>query len=291
VLAQTPELLSELPPIRSLERPDLPRWPPVRYLDTGYLDTEETGWHPVVFFGGLGTSAGAFGLTEFARGERLQRRLRFVSVERNGFGQTPFMPGLGFREAVDDVLAVLRALRIERVSVVAISGGGPYAARLLERVPERIVSVHLAAASAGGELLLAGAAWERLGSVEAIAADPEGFWDYPPDSPVQAIPGFVPACRQEGRRALGDPMRAAAALRQEIELLSADPLPDLSGLSAPVYMYWGARDELVGIEHARAWQAALGSGGSLRVYEDCGHDVQYLHWREILTDIAREAAR
>lgn len=286
MLAQTPELLSELHPVRSLERPDLPGCPPVRYLDTG-----EAGWHPVVFFGGLGTSAGAFNLTEFARGERRRRRLRFVSVERNGFGQTPFMPGLGFAEAVDDVLAVLGELGIERCSVVAISGGGPYAARLLERVPERIVSAHLAAASAGGKLLLGGAAGELLASVEAIAADPEGFWDYPAESPVQMIPGFAEACREEGRRALGDPVRAAAALRHELDLLSGEQLPDLSRLPAPAYLYWGARDELVGLEHARAWQVALGAAGLLRLFPGCGHDVQYLHWREILTDIAREAER
>lgn len=112
-----------------------------------YLDTEEPDRHAVVFFGGIGTSAGAFTLTEFARDRRARLGLRFVSVERNGFGATPFHPGLGFADAVDDVLAVLATLGVERFSVVAISGGGPYAARLLARVPERVASVHLAAAT------------------------------------------------------------------------------------------------------------------------------------------------
>jgi pimeloyl-ACP methyl ester carboxylesterase len=278
-LAQTPERLPNLHQIRVLE---VGGRPGIRYLDTG-----EPGWPAVVFFGGLGTSAGAFSLMEFAGEERRGLRLRFVSVERNGFGDTPFMPGIGFEEMVDDVLAVLTRLGIERFSVVAISGGGPYAAWLLERVPERIFSVHLAAAAAGGELLRQGAAGELLGDVAAIAADPEGFWDYPPDSPVQAIPGFAEACRAEGRRALGDRIRATAALRHEVELLSTATLPYLGGLSARVYMYWGRRDELVGMDHARTWQAALGPNVVLRCFEEAGHDVQYVHWKEILGDIGR----
>ena len=279
---QAPERAGELHPLQVLEARGRPG---IRYLDTG-----EPGWPAVVFFGGLGTSAGAFSLTEFAREDRVRLRLRFVSVERNGFGDTPFTPGIGFPQAVDDVLGVTSFLGIERFSVVAISGGGPYAARLLERASERVVSAHLAAAAADGGLLGCGATGELLGNIEAIVADPEGFWELPPDSSVQSIPGFAQACRAEGRRSLGDPVRAAAALRHEIELLTSDTLPYLGGLTARVYMYWGARDELIGMEHARTWQAALGSNVVLRKFEDSGHDVPYLHWRDILADIGREAS-
>ena len=91
-----------------------------------YIDAGEPGWRAVVFFGGLGTSVGAFSLTEFARSTRESLRLRVVSVERNGFGGTSFDAARGYAEAADDVLAVLSALAIERFAVVAISGGAPY---------------------------------------------------------------------------------------------------------------------------------------------------------------------
>jgi non-heme chloroperoxidase len=279
----TPERLADLHPIRVL---DMGVPGSVRYLDTG-----ERGWHPVVFFGGLGTSARAFSLTEFARPVRETLGLRFVSVERNGFGDTPFTPGLGFERAVDDVLGVLHALRVERFSVVAISGGGPYAGRLLARVPERVGSVHLAAATSGGELLRRGAATAILAELEASVADPAGFWEYPPDSPVHLIPGFVEASRQEGRRALGDPRRAASALAHEVELLGSCELPDLHSVPAPAFLYWGALDDLVPLEQAQIWQTVLGPDATLRVYPDAGHEVQYLHWPEILADIAGSAVR
>jgi len=277
----TPERLGDAHPIRVL---DMGVPGSVRYLDTG-----EPGWHPVVFFGGVGTSAGAFSLTEFARALREMLRLRFVSVERNGFGDTRFTSGLGFAQPVNDVLGVLEALGVERFSVVAISGGGPYAARLVARVPERIVSIHLAAATSGGELLHRGAAAAMLADLEAIVADPEGFWDYPPESAVRLIPGFIEASRREGRHALGEPGRARQALRHELTLLCSEALPDLRSVPAPAFLYWGGRDDLVPLEQARAWQAALGSDVTLRVHPDSGHDVQYLHWHEILTDIAGSA--
>jgi non-heme chloroperoxidase len=279
----TPERLADLHPIRVL---DMGVPGSVRYLDTG-----EPGWHPVLFFGGVGTSAGAFSLTEFARALRQMLELRFVSVERNGFGDTPFTSGLGSAEPVNDVLGVLDALGVERFSVVAISGGGPYAARLVARVPERIASIHLAAATSGGELLQRGAAAAMLADLEAIVADPEGFWDYPPESPVRMIPGFVEASRQEARRALGEPGRAGQALRHELTLLCSEELPDLRSVPAPAFLYSGARDDLVPLEQARAWQAALGPDVTLRVYPDAGHDVQYLRWREILSDVAGSAVR
>jgi pimeloyl-ACP methyl ester carboxylesterase len=256
-----------------------------------YVDTGESGSHPVAFFGGVGTSAGAFSLTEFARDVRETLALRFVSVERNGFGETPFTPGLGFGEAVDDVFTVLDMLGIERFSVVAISGGGPYAARLIARAPERIASLHLAAATSGGALLRRGAGATMSADLEAIVVDPEGFWEFPPESPVRLIPGFVEASRQEGRRALGDRERAAVALAHELALLSSRELPDLRKLAAPSFLDWGAGDELVPLDQARAWQTVLGPNVTLRVHPDAGHDVQYLHWREILDDIAGSAVR
>lgn len=254
----------------------------IRYLDTGEADSR-----PVLFFGGLATSAAAFTLTELCGGaERRRLNLRFVSVERNGFGETPFTAGSGFSEAVEAVTAVADALALRSFAVVAISGGGPYAARLLERAGDRVLSVHLAAASAGGPLAARAAGAALLRRVEAIARDPAAFWEYPPESGVHAIPGFMEAAREEGRRALPDPVRGAAALRHELELLGSEPLPDLRAVRAPAYLYWGEEDALVPLEHLREWRAALGGVAAERVYAGEGHDVQYLHWREILADIA-----
>jgi pimeloyl-ACP methyl ester carboxylesterase len=68
----------------------------------------------VVFLGGLGASAGAALLTEFARSLRARLGLRPIAVERNGFGEAASDPAPRVSDAVDDVLAVLAAIGVER---------------------------------------------------------------------------------------------------------------------------------------------------------------------------------
>jgi pimeloyl-ACP methyl ester carboxylesterase len=253
----------------------------VRFVDEGH-----PGWRTIVFFGGIGTSAGAVGLTEFARAARERLQLRVISVERNGFGETPFDPSLGYDDAVDDVLGVLATLGIGSVAIVAFSGGGPYAAALAARAPDRVLSLHLAAAAAGKLIASCGSAGSRLADPSALARDPGGWWRFPPGSPVHRIPGFDRAAADEGARALGPDGRGARALAHEWRLLGSVPLPDLSAVLAPAYIYWGADDEIVPPAHAREWLRALPNVAALRGYSGEGHDVQYRHWQQILLDAA-----
>jgi pimeloyl-ACP methyl ester carboxylesterase len=243
----------------------------VRYIDEG-----EPTWRPMVFFGGLATSVRVFELTEFARSQRERLGLRAISVERNGFGETPFDPSLGIGDAVDDVLCVLEELAIDRFAVVAISGGGPYAAALAARIPDRLISLHLASAAAGGL------------PVGDVPRDPIEMWRYPPDSPVHGIPGFDEAAAAEGERALA--RHDTAALDHEWRLLGDTPLPSLQGVTAPTFLYYGGDDEIVTAAHADAWRKALAGPVMLRRYDGEGHDVQYTHWDQILLDAAGRTA-
>jgi non-heme chloroperoxidase len=213
-----------------------------------YIDEGSAGWRPVVFFGGLGTDVNAFYETEFARELRERLRLRVISIERNGFGMTPFDPSLGFPEAVDDVLSVLDDLGVRRFAVVAISGGAPYGAAVAAQVPHRVLSLHLAAAAAGPLVAECGTASVMYAQPGQLAADP--------------------------------------ALAHEWRLISTQPLPDLSGLYAPAYLYWGCDDDVVPIEHVQEWRRILPRVAALRGYPGEGHDVQYRHWEQILLDIA-----
>jgi pimeloyl-ACP methyl ester carboxylesterase len=203
----------------------------------------------VVFFGGLGTDVNAFYATEFARDVRERLRLRFVSVERNGFGMTPFDPGLGHEDAVDDVLDVLSGLGVRRFAVVAISGGAPFAVALAARVPHRVLSLHLAAAAAGPLVAEHGTASVLYATPSLLATDP--------------------------------------ALAHEWQLIASEPVADLADLDAPAYLYWGADDDVVPpAVHVPAWRRILPRVAALRAYPGEGHDVQYRHWEQILHDVA-----
>lgn len=248
-----------------------------------YIDDGAEGRHTLLFFGGAGTTVRAFRLLEFARSLRLQLQIRVVCVERNGLGQTPFDPAVGFGEYAADVWSLLDRLAIERVSVVAISGGGPYAAHVAAASPERVASMHLACAYSEP---LASALPDF--SVDDIAADPVSWWQFPDDSPVNQVPGFADSVIEEATRGVFARGRDTApeGLAQAFELHRSEPLPDLSSVLAPTFLYWGTSDPLVPLGHCRRWQDALPNVAQARIYEGERHDVQYRHWDQILADVA-----
>jgi non-heme chloroperoxidase len=252
-----------------------------------YIDDGHPGWTTMVWFGGAGTSVRAFQLLEFARTLRRQLQIRVVSVERNGIGQTPFDEAVGVAEYAADVWSLLDQLGVDRPSVMAISGGGPYAAAVIASRPERIRSVHLACAFA-----------ERPPgavppfTVDGIAANPVGWWTYPPESTVRRIPGFADSAIEEAVRAVFARGRDVPAdgLAREFAIAGATSLPDFSALDAPSFLYWGSEDRLVGEFHLDRWRGSL-PGPLVRWYEGEGHDVQYRHWDQILCDVAHLGAR
>lgn len=278
-----------------------PLGPPMHQVKRGdrtvhYSDTGEKGAQPVVFMGGTGTTARAAGMTEFLRTTRENLNERVISVERNGFGDTEYTKGLGFKDYTADVEAVLDKLGVKNAAVVAISGGGPYAADFASRAPERVSSLHLAAALPpyGETSDYCGLSDEELNKQfgEQIR-DPRKWWGYPEDSPMHKIPGFTDTAEEDGARSYylrgqkGDP----TAQVHEQKLYCQRPGPDMSGLEAPVYVYTGRQDTTVPPATQVRWSEALPEKPVVREYDDSGHDVQYRHWDQILLDIAGYADR
>lgn len=253
-----------------------------------YIDEGAIGWQPVLFLGGAGTSVRAFRLLEFARSFREELCIRVISVERNGLGQTPFDAGVGFGEYSADVWSLLDCLGVEQLSVIAISGGGPYAAQLVAARPEQVRSLHLACAYS-----------ERLResgvvlSAEQVASDPVAWWQFPEDSPVHRIPGFDDTVIEEATRSVFARGRDVPpdGLRQAFELYRDVPLPLLSTVASPVFLYWGSADSLVSTEHMERWRSVLPNVVVERLYDGEGHDVQYRHWDQILADVAHLGSR
>jgi len=253
----------------------------VRYVDRG-----RPGAAPFVFLGGMATSVGALGLTELACPDRDRLGLRAISVERNGFGATPLDSRLGIADAAQEILAVLDRLAVAQVSVVAVSGGGPFAAALAAAAPERVRTLHLVVAVAGCLITTHGTAAAQFADPLAVARDPAAMWTLEPGSPLHAIPGFAAAARAEGRRAMPDPERGARAVAHEWRLVSGGALPDLRAVHAPAHLYTGAQDAVVPRVHGEAWRAALPGPVSWREYPGEGHEVPYRHWDDVLSDVA-----
>lgn len=261
-----------------------------------YIDEGRPGDRAVVFIGGQGTSLEAFQLTEFARTMRSQLGLRVISVERNGFGESEFDPRLGYGDYSAEVLAVLDHLGVDQFVIMAISGGGAYAAHLAAAVPERVISLHAGAAvsrtlptRSQPDCSKSAEQWDE--SLIAYTHKPKDWWGVP-GSPVLVIPGWQTTAYADGTRSfyVGGQMGNPAALTHESMLIcGADAVADTAAIKAPVYLYYGEKDTAVPVDQMQQWQAALPNVVKAVVYPGEGHTVQYRHWDQILTDMAGHA--
>ena len=243
---------------------------------------------PVLFVGGSATSATVVDLVSFLSSAQDELGIRLISVERNGFGDTPLDPSAGYQEFADTAIGVLDELDVDDFSIVAISGGGPYAQHVAASVPERVRSIHFAAAYSGtpdaGSLaqLCALNADARLALAKGYSADPASWWSLPDDAVAHRIPGFLDAAVADGERALKDP----AAMAHEFELFCRPTEVDLSKVDAPAFLYYSPDDSTTPL-HFDDWYASKLPNVVANRRELTGnHDEQYRHWDQILADVA-----
>jgi len=72
--------------------------------------------------------------------------VRIVAVDRPGYGLSTPQPDGGWTDWVNDVAQLLDALDFPKVSILAVSGGGPYALACAQALPDRIDRVTLVCA-------------------------------------------------------------------------------------------------------------------------------------------------
>jgi pimeloyl-ACP methyl ester carboxylesterase len=258
-----------------------------------YIDEGPKDGQAVLFIGGQGTSLEAFQLTEFARTSREALGLRVISVERNGFGESEFNAELGYADYTREVIAVLDHLGVDKFVIMAISGGGAYAAQVAAATPDRVLSLHLGAAVS--RTLPTRTAPNCSETIEEVnqrntkyTHNPKDWWGVP-GSPVLVIPGWQTRAYADATRSfyVGGQVGNPAALTHE-RLLPCNPdaVVDASKITAPAYLYYGETDKAVTVEEMKQWGAALPNVAKATVYPGEGHTVQYRHWDQILVDMA-----
>ena len=161
------------------------------------VDTGPDDGLPVLFVGGSATSATVVDLVSFLSSAREELGIRLISVERNGFGDTPFDPDGDYDDFARTAIGVLDAKGVDDFSIVAISGGGPYAQRVAASVPDRLRSVHFAAAYTGTpdagppKDLCRLEPQSRAALAQGYSDDPASWWAFGDDAIAHRIPGFL----------------------------------------------------------------------------------------------------
>ena len=255
-----------------------------------FTDTSEAGWRPMLFIGGVGTSARAPELVAFLDTLRRRLHVRIIAVERNGLGDTAFDPAWTFADYTSEVRQVLARLGVEKFALVAISGGGAYAGHVAAAMPERISSWHMLAAiaSAPAESAICKA---EPAALEAMLAKqvgaPREFWAMPADGVAAKVPGFADRAADEGAHAyfIAGQRGDARAVAREYRRFCDAPAP-VSAFPAPAYFTYGEADPLVPPAQGEYWASKVAGKVTFRRYPGEGHDVQYRHWDQVLLDVA-----
>ncbi len=255
-----------------------------------FTDTGEAGWRVMLFIGGVGTSARAPELVAFLDTMRRRLKLRIITVERNGLGDTAYAPDWTFADYTSDVRAVLAQQGVARFALVAISGGGAYAGHITAAMGERITSLHMLAAiaslPAGSPLCAADETALRAQLGPQVGA-PRVWWAMPPSGVAAKVPGFADRAADEGARAffIAGQQGDARGVTREYKRFCDAPA-DITRFSAPAFFYYGEADPLVPPAQGEYWASQLKGKVTFRRYPGEGHDTQYRHWDQLLLDVA-----
>jgi len=71
----------------------------------------------------------------------LDTHVRFIGIDRPGYGLSSVKPARTFIDWAGDVAELADALGINRFSILGVSGGGPYAAACACKIPDRLDAV------------------------------------------------------------------------------------------------------------------------------------------------------
>ncbi|MGY1643854.1 3-oxoadipate enol-lactonase [Geodermatophilus sp. SYSU D00703] len=178
----------------------------------------------------------------------LAERFRVVAYDTRGHGSSPAPAGpYTLDDLVDDVVALLDRLGVQRAHVAGLSLGGMTAMRLAARHPDRVGRIALLCTSAKTEPqgFLDRAAAARAEGTASFAPTVVGRWLTPPFA--AAHPDLV--ARLEGMVAGSDDEGYASCAEV---VAHVDLRADLRRITAPTLVVSGAEDPALPPDHQRA---------------------------------------
>ena len=237
----------------------------------GFAEFGERKGKPVFYFHGF---PGSRLEAKLADSISRESKVRFIGIDRPGYGHSSFKPGRNFISWTDDVAELADALRIDRFSILGVSGGGPYAAACAFKMPDRLDAVGIICGMGPADVpdLIKGMPWlyrqglrlaGRLPRITAaLYSFPALFFRFYPERMLSILSGMV-----------AGPDKIALTNKELIQVLSASfreafrnslrwPATDvvlysrpwgfpLEGIDIAVHLWHGEKDRIVPPEMAR----------------------------------------
>ena len=237
--------------------------------------------------------------------------IRFITVDRPGYGGSDPLPGRSLLDWPADVAALADHLGLERFGLTAISGGGPFALACAARLADRVTGVSIAGCI--GPL-------DRPGLLNGMkAVDRMGLWlavrfpralhavygvlrEVLERSPTWFLARMTAGKPERDRRLLERPdvhgqveamlieaVRAGVlGAVQEVRMIALPWGFDVEAIRVPVHLWHGTADDTAPVEHARVLARAI-PDAMLVECPDEGHMVMWGHVAEILVAVLPRA--
>lgn len=242
----------------------------------------------------------------------LERRLLMITTERPGFGVSTALPGRGFAEPADDMVAILDQLGIDQLPVYGASGGAPHILALCARHPDRISAATVLAGAAPltddeAENVLPinrqARMLARKGDMPALVAMLSPLREAIVDDPLASFRDIMSSAPPDDQAIMSDPVWQDAFVRATREALAqgvegwADETMALinrwddfhpSTVRTSVLWRHAPDDRNAPLSAARRVVEAL-PNGRLEEWTDGGHLVAYHREAEILDELLTRA--
>jgi pimeloyl-ACP methyl ester carboxylesterase len=241
----------------------------------------------------------------------VDRGLRMVVTERPGFGASTPLPGRGYHEHADDLVAILDALDVDSVPVAGGSGAAPHILALAANHPTRVAAATIVVGTAPTtddeidemiEMNARAARFRREGRFDELRELLEANRVAILADPLAGIRAVMSNAPPEDQAIMGDPAwqatfeRAAReALEQGVdgwydESLAKGSYDDiaLDNITCSITWWHGEQDRNCPISSARRLLERLPTA-KLNVWSDGGHLTGYHHEGSILDELLARA--
>jgi pimeloyl-ACP methyl ester carboxylesterase len=234
-----------------------------------------------------------------------QQGIRFVTVERPGFGISDWKPQRTLLDWPADVACLADALHLGTFFLAGTSGGGPYVAVCAHAMPERLRACAIVAgfgcmsetdATSGmawsrklGARLLRAApgSIERIGAVLPLHRRPE--WIY--GVMARAMKAEAPALARDWDERMKDVREALRpgmrGFLRELRIATGDWGFRLEDVRARVHVWHGDADEATPIAMGRAMAARIPNARA-HFIAGAGHLLWRTHQEEIIRELLAE---
>lgn len=259
----------------------------------GYIEYGDPKGKPVFFFHGWpGSRYSGKETNEAAK----KIGARVISTDRPGMGLSTYKENRKLLDWPDDIVELADYLKIKKFSVVGVSGGGPYVASCVYKIPERIIKAGIVVGLAPVNI---------KGNLEGMSFQGRVGWANYHRFPVLRVMASLGAALQfkyftklglliafptkqdrelysnAVKNKTGEESSVKEAFRQgikgpatELKIYTDDWGLKVIDIKAKVYLWYGAKDKCVSLSMARYYKSQI-SNSELFIDEDGGHLARY----------------